>query len=163
MPHSLIKREIDVRITARMIECFHGGQRIAVHSRSEHRGAHSTVSEHMPRSHRAHHEWTPRRFVSWAAQIGPNTAELVEHLLINKPHPEQGYRSCLGLLSLARRYDRMRLEAACRRAVSLGSRTRSSVASILAHGLDQQPLTDKQESVSVLTDHANVRGPDYYQ
>jgi len=112
VPHSLIKREIEVRITDRMIECFHGGQRIAVHSRSEHRGAHSTVSEHMPRSHRAHHEWTPRRFVSWAAQIGPNTAELVEHLLINKPHPEQGYRSCLGLLSLARRYDRTRLEAA---------------------------------------------------
>jgi transposase len=167
VPHSLIKREIDVRVTDRMIECFDRGTRVALHPRSEMRGAHSTQPEHMPHSHRAHHQWTPRRFVSWAASIGPGTQELVEHLLTNKPHPEQGYRSCLGLLSLAKRYDRMRLEAACRRALSLGSRTRSSVASILAHGLDQQPLTDpstgKDESVFVLSDHANVRGPDYYQ
>lgn len=163
VPHSLIKREIDVRITDRMIECFDRGQRVAVHQRSEHRGVHSTQSEHMPHSHRAHHEWTPSRFIDWAAQIGVATKELVEHLLINKPHPEQGYRSCLGLLSLVKRYDKQRLEAACQRAISLGSLTRSSVVSILAHGLDQQKLIDKEETAPIIIDHINVRGPDYYQ
>lgn len=165
VPHSLIRRQIDVRITERMIECFYSGQRVATHQRSERKGSHSTLAEHMPHSHRAHSAWTPRRFLSWA-EIGQSTEQLVEHLLTNKPHPEQGYRSCLGLLYLAKRYDKQRLEAACRRAISLGSLSRSSVASILAHGLDQQPLNDGDdngESAVVLLDHANVRGPDYYQ
>jgi transposase len=166
VPHSLIRRQVEVRISERMIECFYGGQRVAVHQRSERQGAHSTLSEHMPHSHRAHTEWTPRRFIAWAAEIGQHTQQLVEHLLTNKPHPEQGYRSCLGLLSLTKRYGKNRLEAACHRAVSLGSLSRSSVASILAHNLDQQPLndsSDNDESAFVLQDHANVRGPDYYQ
>jgi len=166
VPHSLIKRQIDVRISERMIECFYGGQRVAVHQRSERKGSHSTLSEHMPKAHRAHTAWTPRRFLSWAAEIGQSTQQLVEHLLTNKPHPEQGYRSCLGLLSLSKRYSKERLEAACHRSISLGSLSRSSVASILAHGLDQQPLNDGNnngESLFVLQDHANVRGPDYYQ
>jgi transposase len=166
VPHSLIRRQIEVRISERMIECFYGGQRVAVHQRSERRGSHSTQPDHMPKAHRAHREWTPHRFIDWAAQAGPYTAQMVEHLLTNKPHPEQGYRSCLGLLSLAKRYGKERLEAACRRTISLGSLSRSSVASILAHGLDQQPLNDGNnngESLFVLQDHANVRGPDYYQ
>jgi len=121
------------------------------------------VAEHMPAAHRAHLEWTPHRFKHWAADIGPSTRALVEHLLTDRPHPEMGYRSCLGLLSLARHYGHVRLEAACLRAIAIGSRTRKSVLSILQGGLDQQPLPATQEQTDWISpDHDNLRGPAYY-
>jgi transposase len=118
----------------------------------------------MPKSHRAHLEWTPGRFLNWALSIGPSTRDLVEHLLTNRPHPEMGFRSCLGLLSLEKRFGNQRLEAACQRALALSSPTRTSVLSILEKGLDSQPLpesdTEAAEEPSV---HENVRGAAYYQ
>lgn len=104
MPHALARREVEVRLTASTVEVFHHGQRVASHMRCHLRGSHTTVVEHMPKAHRAHLEWTPGRYLTWAAESGPNTRDLVRHLLFRKPHPEQGYRSCLGLLSLSRRY-----------------------------------------------------------
>jgi transposase len=164
VPHSFIKRQLDVRITATTIECFLNHQRIAVHPRSDRKGGHSTITEHMPKSHRAHLEWTPGRFLNWAISIGPHTRDLVQSLLTNRPHPEMGFRSCLGLLSLEKRFGKERLEAACRRALALSAPTRSSVLSILEKGLDSQPLPDSEsEAAATPLVHENVRGAAYYQ
>lgn len=162
VPHSLIRRQLEVRITATMIECFLNNERVAVHTRSDRKGGHSTITEHMPKSHQAHLEWTPGRFLNWAVAIGPNTRDLVRHLLENRPHPEMGFRSCLGLLSLEKRFGKERLETACQHALALGSPTRRSVLSILEKGLDSQPLPEPAAEF-VHSDHENIRGPEYYQ
>jgi transposase len=161
VPHSLMKRQLDVRLSLSGIECFYNNQRVAVHQRSDRKGGHSTVAEHMPKSHRAHLEWTPGRFLNWALSIGPSTRDLVQHLLTNRPHPEMGFRSCLGLLSLEKRFGSDRLEAACGHAIALGSLTRRSVLSILEKGLDSQPLPESDPDSS-LPDHENIRGSEYY-
>lgn len=122
----------------------------------------------MPKAHRAHLEWTPGRFLNWSLEIGENCRDVVKHLLTNRPHPEQAYRSCLGLLNLSRRFGKERLEAACRRALYLGSPTRKSVISILERGLDRLPLPDSinEQSSGNSTKpliHENIRGADYYR
>lgn len=162
VPHALVKRELDVRITATTVECLHQGKQVAIHRRRHRKGAHSTVTDHMPKAHRKHLDWSPGRFLNWALTIGPATRDLVHWQLTHKPHPEMGYRACLGLLNLARRYGKPRLEVACRRALTIGSSTRKSVVSILEQHLDQQPLPLPPPQAA-LPDHANVRGADYYQ
>lgn len=132
VPHALVKREIEVRLTATTVEFFHAAKRVASHIRSALRGSHSTQADHMPASHRAHLEWTPERFLNWAASVGPSTRDLVGYLLEHKPHPEMGYRSCLGLLGLAKRFGGDRLEAACARALARRRvRARCLVSSIV--------------------------------
>ena len=162
VPHALVKRELDVRITQATVECLHQGKRVASHARSQRKGAHSTMAEHMPKAHQKHLEWSPGRFLNWALAIGPATRDIVRWQLTHRPHPEMGYRACLGLLNLARRYGKPRLEAACQRALAIGSPTRKSVVSILEQNLDQQPLPTPTPAAT-LPAHANVRGPDYYQ
>jgi transposase len=160
VPHALVGQELWARFSAATVEVFHCNQRVASHVRSYQRGVHSTTPEHMPRSHRAHAEWTPTRLIQWGTSIGVNTGAVVEHLLKSKPHPEQGYRACLGLLALARQYGQGRLEAASTLAVKLKCPTRKSVLSILKTGRDQrQPLIPEQLD---LPEHPNVRGPEYY-
>jgi transposase len=161
VPHRLVRQEVDVRLTRHAVEILHGGKRVAGHGRQDRRGTHSTVAEHMPAAHRAHLEWSPGRLLNWARSIGPGTALLVDHLLTNKPHPEMGYRACLGLLGLARTYDKTRLEAACARAVHVGALSRRSVKSILEAGLDRQPLPTADTTWHA-PEHENVRGPNYY-
>ena len=163
VPHALVRKTVEARITDFTVEILHAGRRVASHARSDTRGRHTTVAEHMPAAHRAHLEWSPGRFLQWATDIGPATQQLVEHLLTDRPHPEMGYRSCLGLLSLARQYGHPRLEAACVRALAIGSHTRKSVLSILHGGLDRQPLpTPAAQTDWVGPDHDNLRGPAYY-
>lgn len=162
VPHSLVKQRLDVRLTLDIIEVFHAGRRVASHVRSRQSGRHSTQSEHMPASHRAHLEWTPGRLLNWGADIGPSTRDMVRHLLESKPHPEQGYRACLGLLGLAKRYGNERLEAACCRALASGSPTRKSVLSILKSGLDRQAELIILPTDAGIPIHDNVRGPGYY-
>nr|WP_131111339.1 IS21 family transposase [Sulfuricystis thermophila] len=161
VPHTLVRQEIEIRLTASSVECFFKGKRVAAHARNPRHGAHSTVPEHMPASHRAHAEWTPGRMLNWAATVGPATTEIVRYQLESRPHPEQGYRACLGVMRLARTYGKERLEAACTRAVTLGARRYKSVASILKAGLDRQPLPDTQAELT-LPSHGNVRGSSYY-
>lgn len=153
---------VEVRLTASSVEVFHHSKRVAAHPRSPRKGAHSTVADHMPKAHRAHLEWSPSRFLRWAAEIGDATHRIVEHTFATKPHPEMGYRSCLGLLSLAKQYGHARLEAAAARAVALGAPHRSTVVSILKRGLDSQPLCGEDPLARPLT-HTNVRGADYYR
>jgi len=162
VPHALVRREVEVRLTATTIEVFHASKRVASHLRSPRHGSHTTDAAHMPASHRAHLEWTPGRFLNWAVQVGPNTRDLVRHLLTNRPHPEMGYRSCLGLLSLAKRYGNPRLEAACARALLIGAPSRPSVVSILKQGLDSQPVSDTEQPATPLV-HENLRGAAYYR
>ncbi len=162
VPHALGRQEVDVRLCGHTVEILYHGKRVASHAKSTRRGYHTTVAEHMPAAHRAHMEWTPGRFLNWAATIGVAVTGIVRHLLTNRPHPEMGYRACLGLLALARQYGNDRLEAACTRALLIGAPSRKSVASILKSGLDQQPLPGTQQLELTLPAHANVRGPDYY-
>jgi transposase len=161
VPHALVRQGLEARITRHTVELLHRGRRVASHALSAKRGGYTTCPEHMPASHRAHAEWTPGRLLNWAARIGPAVAALVKHLLETKPHPEQGYRACLGLLAAARKYSDARLEAACERALAIGSPTRRSVLSILAAGIDQKPLAVEDPEWQ-LPLHANVRGPTYY-
>lgn len=143
IPYAFIGKEITLRFTNTRVECWYNGKQIALHVRSYQQGGHTTISEHMPKAHRKHLEWTPGRFLNWAAKIGEGTLVLVKHLLENKPHPEQGYRSCLGLLNLSKRFGVIRLEKACQRASKLGTKTRRSVESILLHNLEDDVLTEE--------------------
>jgi transposase len=162
VPHRLVRQPVDVRLTTATVEILHKGERVASHRRSSHKGSFTTLPDHMPHAHRQHMEWTPGRFLNWALTIGPHTCALVQHLLEHKPHPEQGYRSCLGLLNLVKRYGPARLEAACQRALTLHAPTRRSVASILEHGLDHLPLSSPPLMPTTPMVHENLRGPTYY-
>jgi transposase len=163
VPHALVGKEVELRVTAGMVECLHNSLRVAVHARSRKRGAHTTVDEHMPKSHRAHMRWTPGKLLNWAVSIGPSTRDVVQYQLTHKAHPEMGYRTCLGLLALARQYGDERLEAACKRAMAIKSPYRNSVLSILQAGLDQAPLPQPDHpSDPIAPAHDNVRGAGYY-
>ena len=158
VPHALVHEDVDVRLTATAVEIFHRGQRVAAHARRYGPGF-TTVAAHMPKAHQQHREWSPSRFIRWAATIGPQTAALVAAILADRPHPEQGYRSCLGILRLAKRYDAGRLEAACARALAAGARSYRHVDAILRRGLER--ATDTTAATPAL-DHENIRGRDYY-
>jgi len=161
VPHRLCRMEVDVRATATTVEILHAHRRVAVHPYSARRGAYTTNPEHMPSSHRAHREWSPTRLIAWGERIGAATAAVVRWQMEHRPHPEQGYRACLGLQRLARDRGAERLEAACARAISIQSPTFRSIDSILKAGLDRQPLGQALPSKS-MPEHENVRGPDYY-
>jgi len=161
VPYQLVGEQLDARITAQTIEIFGKNKRVASHRRSCRKGRHTTLAAHMPRSHREHAGWTPERLVRWAQKNGPATAKLVETILTGKRHPQQGFRSCLGVMRLAKKYSCDRLEAACHRALAVGAVSYRSVDSILKHGLDGQPLPEGTPATEPLF-HPNVRGADYY-
>jgi transposase len=165
VPHSLVRQKVEVRYSATAVECFFKGKRVATHVRSSRRGGHTTVAEHMPESHRKHMQWTPGRLLNWALAIGPATRDVVKWQLENRPHPEQGYRACLGLLNLAKQFTEARLEAACRRALTIGSPTRKSIKSILEAKLDAHPELFPAAALPPTTAppaHRNVRGAAYF-
>jgi transposase len=162
-PHALVHEQVEARLTAITVEIFHRGVRVASHVRSYRRGGHTTIAEHMPKAHQKHLEWTPSRIVHWAGSIGPKTRELAEAILAERRHPEQGYRSCLGILRLGKRYGNERLEAACARAVAVRARSYRHVESILKNGLDRLPSPDEQrEEGTTPAAHENTRGGGYY-
>jgi transposase len=161
VPHALIKKQLDVRISQNTIECIYRGNRVASHRRSHLKGRHTTVAAHMPESHRQAGDWSPERLYNWAANTGPASAKLIETILASRKHPQQAYRSCLGILRLGKAYGDDRLEAACQRALMLGSHSYKSIESILKHRLDGEPLTEPEER-ALPEDHDNIRGPSYY-
>jgi len=162
-PHALAHEQVEARITTTTIELFHKGQRIASHIRSYARAKHSTTPEHMPKSHREHKDWSPSRIVNWAGTIGPKTRELAEAILAERRHPEQGYRSCLGILRLGKRYGNERLEAACARAVAVRARSYRHVESMLKNGLDRLAAPEPTEpAANTSVVHENIRGGGYY-
>jgi hypothetical protein len=137
VPSRLTREAIEARITEQTVELFHRGTRVASHLRSPLRGRHTTIAAHMPSSHRRYADWTPARLMREAVVIGPSTAALVEQILHAKPHPEQGFRACLGILRLVRAWGAERVEAACQRGIDIGARSYSSIASILRNNLDR--------------------------
>jgi len=159
VPHALIREQVDVRLTARTVEVFHRGQRVAAHDRRHGGQRHGTDPEHMPSSHRRYAEWTHARFERWAREIGPETEGLVIAILHGRPHPEQGFRTCLGVLRLYRGLAPARAEAVSARAVAIGALTYKSIASILANNLDR---TTRPPEAALVIDHPNLRGARYF-
>ena len=160
VPHRLIREPVETRLTERTVEVFHRGQLVAAHQRRYHGPRHGTVPDHMPSAHRRYAEWNPERFRRQARAIGPNTEALVLAVLAQRPHPEQGFRTCLGILRLFRGIDATRAEAVCARAIEIGALTYKSVASILEHRLDSRTAPRAADSTPIL--HANIRGSRYY-
>jgi transposase len=151
---------LEVRATQRTVEILHRGQRVASHMRCAHKGGFTTVAEHLSAAHRAHMQWSPERLIHWGQDIGVATGSLVTRILHTRQHPEHGYRACLALLSLAKRYGKPRLEAACLIAMELGTTRSADVREILVNGRDQVTPSTTPEWVSPA--HANVRGPACY-
>ena len=166
VPHMLVGSQVEVRASTSLINVYAGGKRIACHPRSTQTSGHSTLTEHMPEAHRHQANWTPERFERWSSEIGSATHGIVLHMLKAKRHPQQNYRSIMALLSLAKKYDRVRLENACARAVQIGSPTRTSVVSILKKGLDKLSVHEenakRDQADAHLKEHDNIRGSDYY-
>jgi transposase len=163
VPYQLVKEQVDVRVTATTVEVLFKNRRVTSHKRSYQKGGFTTLKEHMPKSHQKYLQWTPSRIIRWAGENGPKTKKLVTRIMESRPHPEQGYRSCLGIMSLAKHYSPERLENACNRALIIKGFSYKSVKSILKNGLDQQPLLfDQRENTPPLT-HDNIRGKHYYQ
>jgi transposase len=161
VPSTLVRQEVDVRLTATTVEILHRGRRVAAHLRSAVRGRFTTDPTHRPKAHQRHLEWTPSRLIQWGSSLGPATGQLIQQLLESYPHPEQGYRACLGLFSLGKRHGTARLEAACARALRTGTPRYRSVKSILSAGLDRLP-SDEPIALALPLVHAHVRGPAYY-
>jgi transposase len=162
VPYQLVHERVEARATPATVEVFFKGRRVAVHRTVRGRGQFSTRREHMPSAHRAHAEWTPSRLIAWAEQTGPAIGRLVAGILERRPHPEQGYRACLGLMRLGRVHGPDRLEAACARAERLRSYRYKTVEQILIHRQDRLPLDDPPPARPVLT-HENLRGAAFYE
>lgn len=160
VPYTLIHKEVDLRATDNTVEIFYQQQRQASHLRSAVAGRFTTLTEHMPPAHQHYAEWSPERFLRWAEDFGPHTAQLIAAVLGQRTHPQQSFRTCLGILGLAKRYTAERLEAACQRALPAGIRSYKGVRNILEAQLDQLPLPEP--ATAALREHANLRGPAYY-
>jgi transposase len=161
VPYQLVGQELEARYTATTVEIFHRGTRVASHARGFVAHAATTIHEHRPKSHQAHLEWTPSRLIRWAETVGRATGQVVQTILESKPHPEMGYRACLGIMSLAKTHSAARLEAASERALRLGACSYQSLKSILKRSLDQQPVLELDVEKSG-PHHGNVRGARYY-
>ena len=161
VPHTLIHEEVYVRATEGTVEIFFKNRRVASHCRTNTLGRHTTLSEHMPAAHQKYQEWSPDRFTRWAQTIGPHTTQLVQAVLACRKHPEQAYRSCLGILRLASRYGEKRLEGACCRALPAGIHSYKGVKNILDAKLDQ--VEPEEPAAVVPATHENIRGQTYYR
>ena len=161
VPYNLVHELVEIRSTPTTVEILHKGTRVASHLRGRRRGLAVTNEEHRPKSHRAHLEWTPSRMVHWAGTIGPHTARLFERIMDDKPHPEMGYRGCLGIIRLAGKYSAQRVEAASERALLTGACRYKSVESILKNSLDQVPPSSPPPSST--PPHDNIRGAEYFE
>jgi transposase len=160
VPYTLVQEEVEVRYTSQTVEIFHRQKRVASHMRDDRPGKHTTLEEHMPKSHQQYLQWTPSRIIRWAATVGESTAKVVETIMNSRRHPEQGYRSCMGIMRLGKQYGNDRLEAACSRALAIRAYSYKSIRSVLEKGLDGQPLSPPEPQPPI--DHKNIRGGNYF-
>lgn len=161
VPYNLVQELVEIRSTATTVEILHKGTRVASHLRSREHNKAITNDEHRPKSHRAHLEWTPSRMIQWAGTIGPHTARLFERIMHDKPHPEMGYRGCLGIIRLATKYSSQRVEAAAERALLTGACRYKSIESILKNSLDRTSVSPPPSSPT--PPHDNIRGAEYFE
>jgi transposase len=163
VPYTMVGAKVQVRATTSMVEILHLSRRVVAHCRCwGPRGTATILEEHRPKSHRDYGAWPPSRVISWAGTLGPSAAALVAHILETYPHPEDGYRKCMALIRTGKKYGPARVDAACRRAIAIGSPTRKSVEMILKTGLDQAPVPGATEEPTTVVHHENVRGSDYF-
>jgi transposase len=160
VPYGLLNEVVEVRATESVVEILFKNRRITSHQRSYGKGQCITQNEHMPRNHRAWADWTPARILEWLKKIGPSAAALGEEIIRRRPHPQQGFQSCRGIIRLGDRYGSERLERACARAVRLRAFSYRSVEAILKHNLDRSD--DAAAPEAPLPAHGNVRGGSYY-
>ena len=160
VPYRLVKQEVLLRYTATTVEILHKEQRVASHARDDRRGRHTTINEHMPKSHQDYLSWTPTRIMETARRIGSETAAMVEEIMNSRQHPEQGYRACLGIIRLGKVYSNERLESACGRGRKIGAKSYTSIASILKNGLDQKTEPEATRTINII--HKNIRGGGYF-
>ena len=164
VPYALIHQPVQVRLSAATVEIWHQARRVASHQRMYTQGRHYTQEAHRPPSHAEYLRWTPERILAWGRKSGPWTESLMEKVMAARKHPEQGFRSCLGILRLAQKYGAPRLEKACQRAVRIQGYSYKSVKSILESSLEEQPLPeDNSDRQAAAILHDNIRGKDYYQ
>ena len=165
VPHALVRQEVEVRLTARVVEVFHQGERVASHLRSDRKYGFTTLREHMPPGHRAFAERDAEGLLRQARAIGPETEALFQQICASRAHPAQGYRSCLGILRLGEQYGAARLEQASRRALQTGGLSYRSIQAVLKHRLEEPPAPDPLGPTEPAPPrhHANVRGAGYYQ
>jgi transposase len=164
VPHTFARKHVDIRATATAVECFAGMTRVASHMRDDRRGRHTTVDEHMPPQHRSYARDTPKEITRWAARIGESMTRLLTVIVESRAHPEQGYRTCLGILRMSKVYGEERREAAAHYALTIGARSYGSIESILKHGKDQRAGDSSDNTLDEpLVEHDNIRGPQYYR
>ena len=164
VPYQLAKRPLEARITQNIIEVLHKGKRVASHKRSyDTSRRYITLREHMPKPHQKYADWTPQRIINWAKKTGKATAQTVEAVMNSRSHPQQGFRSCMGIISLGKEFTENRLEAACSRAMAIGSPSYKSIHAILKKGLDRLPIQKEGPQQTAFITHSNIRGPQYYQ
>ena len=161
VPYALVHQQVEVHLTGETLEVLHRGVRVASHVRSYVPGKATTLTEHMPKAHQKYVGRTPSRLIEDAQQTGPYTGQLVEAILAAKRHPEMGYRSCLGILRLAKTYPAERIEAAARRCLRARAYNCQSMDSILKNQLDRLPLPG-DPPVQPAVNHENIRGADYF-
>jgi transposase len=159
VPYTLIGHELDVRYTSSVVEVYDRGKRVASHMRINKAGAFVTENLHMPREHRQYLEWTPERIKKWGAKIGPHAKEFMDEVMAHRDHPEQGFRSCLGIIRLSKTYSPERVERACKRALELEAYNYRSVKSLLERNLENLAPAERKNVVPL---HDNIRGKDYY-
>ena len=163
VPHRYIHHAVEICASSKIVECFYQEKRIAAHARSYLRYKFTTLTEHMPPSHRAQAEWTPERIKRWGrTKLGPETAQFIEHMIAARAFPQQAFRSCLGLLRLGKRYGEDRLENACTKAIIAGLTRYQQVESILKNKLDSVPVSPVKPA-PILSAHDNIRGSIYYK
>jgi len=160
VPYHLVRQSVLLRYTATTVEILHRDERVASHARDNRRGRHTTIEEHRPKNHKEFLSWTPAKIREMASNIGSQTVAMVESIMNGRQYPEQGYRSCLGIIRLAKTYSNARLEAACARGQMIGTHSYKSISSILKTGLDQKPLEAPIKMVNVV--HQNIRGGGYF-
>jgi transposase len=162
VPHRLIRQRVSARYTRSGVEIFHQSKRVAVHARSAAKGHHTTLAEHRPPAHQKYLEWTPERIESWAMTIGVNCRAAVRQIMASRPLPEHGFRPCMGVIRLGKRYGNERVERACERALRLNIANYRNIDNMLKSGRDKIPLA-AEPPAPVVVAHDNVRGAEYYQ
>ncbi|MBF0595849.1 MAG: IS21 family transposase, partial [Candidatus Omnitrophica bacterium] len=160
VPHNLVHEPVEVRATATIIEILYNNRRIASHVRGHGRERYITIHEHMPRNHQEFLEWTPAKMISCAQAIGPKTTEFIKAVLESRKYPELGYRTCLGVIRLAKAFGKDRMEAACQRAIVIGALSYKSINMILKNNMDRRPLTVAKTLPAI--QHDNIRGGEYF-
>jgi transposase len=161
VPYQYIRKKVKVMFSRTKVEVYHKYNRIALHKRDYKQYNYTTVKEHLATTHRFITEWTPQRFINWGASIDESVREFISRLLEIKQHPEQAYKSCMGVLSYEKKVGKQRLINACRRALDYNMYNYRIIQKILENGLDT--IADETEQNQMLPDHHNIRGKNYYK